>query len=94
MNQLYQRIKDNLECLPPKDKILCDQFLEKRDFEKLQEIVESCLIMKKRDDYKDTHKEKWINVDRDRLEQLTLDVREYTSYLDFPDYFNNYEDDY
>ena len=94
MHPTYQRIKDNLKCLPPKDFDLCVEFLKKRDFEKLQEIVESCLIMKKRDDYKDTHKEKWINVNREKLEQLTLDVREYISYLDFPDYFNNYDDYY
>ena len=41
--------------------------------------------MKKRDDYNDSHKEKWLKVDRGQLEQLTLDVREYTSYLDLFD---------
>jgi hypothetical protein len=37
--------------------------------------------MKKRDDRKALHKEKWLNVDRDKLEQLVLDVIEYSSYL-------------
>ena len=81
MNQLYQRIQQNLQCLPPRDAELCNQFLKNRQFENLREIVESCLIMKKRDDYKDIHKEKWLNVDRDKLEQLVLDVIEYSSYL-------------
>lgn len=58
MNQLYQRIQQNLQCLPPKDVELCNQFLRNRQFENLLEIVESCLIMKKRDDYKDVHKDK------------------------------------
>lgn len=81
MNNLYQRIKHNLQCLPPRDAELCKQFLERRDFEKLCEIVKSCLFMKKRDDHKALHKEKWLNVDRDKLEQLVLDVIEYSSYL-------------
>ena len=91
MNQLCQRIQQNLQCLPPRDVELCNQFLKNRQFENLLEIVESCLIMKKRDDYKDVHKDKWLNVDRGQLEQLTLDVREYTSYLDLSDISNDLE---
>ena len=94
MNQLYKRIQQGLQCLPPKDKDLCAKFLENKDFEKLSEIVESCFIMKKRDDRKNVHKEKWDNVDREQLEQLTLDVRNYTSYLDLYDISNNSEDYY
>ncbi len=94
MNQLYQRIRQNLQCLPPKDVELCSQFLKNRQLENLREIVESCLIMKKRDDYKDVHKDKWLNVDRSQLEQLTLDVREYTSYLDLSDISNDLEGEF
>lgn len=50
--------------------------------------------MKRRDDNKDTHKEKWINVDRDKLEQLTLDIGEYLSYLDISDFNNDLEEEY
>jgi hypothetical protein len=50
--------------------------------------------MKKRDDYKDVHKDKWLNVDRGQLEQLTLDVREYTSYLDLSDISNDLEEEF
>ena len=92
MNQLLSRIQVGLQCLPPKDRELCSHFLEHRDFEKLREIVESCLIMKTRDSYKNIHKERWINVDKGQLEQLTLDVREYTSYLDLSDISNDIED--
>ena len=94
MNQLYQRIQQNLQCLPPEDVELCNQFLMNRQFENLLEIVESCLIMKNRDDYKDVHKDKWLNVDRGQLEQLTLDVREYTSYLDLSDISNDLEEEF
>ena len=48
--------------------------------------------MKKRDDYRDVHKDKWLNVDRSQLEQLTLDVREYTSYFDLSDISNDLEE--
>ena len=92
MNQLYQRIQQSLQCLPPKDVELCNQFLRNRQFENLLEIVESCLIMKNRDDYKDVHKDKWLNVDRGQLEQLTLDVREYISYLGLSDISNDLEE--
>lgn len=94
MNQLYQRIQQNLQCLPPKDAELCNKFLKNRQLENLREIVESCLIMKKRDDRKEVHKDKWVAVDREKLEQLTLDVREYTSYLDLSDLFNDLGEDF
>lgn len=94
MNQLYHRIQQNLQCLPPKDAELCNKFLKNRQLENLREIVESCLIMKKRDDRKDVHKDKWVAVDRGQLEQLTLDVREYTSYLDLSDLFNDLGEDF
>lgn len=94
MNELYQRIKQGLQCLPPKDTELCSQFLEDRDFEKLREVVESCLIMKKRDDHRNVHRDKWVSVDRSQLEQLTLDVREYTSYLDLSDISNDLDEYY
>lgn len=94
MNELYQRIKQGLQCLPPKDTELCSGFLENRDFEKLRDIVESCLVMKKRDAYRSVHRDKWVNIDRGQLEQLTLDVREYTSYLDLSDISNDLDEYY
>lgn len=94
MNELYQRIKQGLQCLPPKDTELCSGFLENRDFEKLRDIVELCLVMKKRDDYRSVHRDKWVNIDRGQLEQLTLDVREYTSYLDLSDISNDLDEYY
>ena len=50
--------------------------------------------MKKRDDHKSLHKEKWVKVDRDKLEQLTLDVIEYSSYLDLSDMSNDLEEEF
>lgn len=76
MKTLYQKIHENLSCLPVKDKELCLKFLAQEDYISISEIVESCLKLKKRDDRKKIHQDKWVNVDRDKLEQLTLDIRE------------------
>ena len=50
--------------------------------------------MKKRDDRKDVHKDKWVNVDRDTLEQLNLDVIDYISYLNSIGISDEIDDDY
>lgn len=86
MSQLCQKIKQNLCCLPHKDEELCNQFFANRNFEELLEIAKSCLIMKRRDMRKEVHKEKWENIDVDKLEQLVLDIKEYTSYLDISEF--------
>lgn len=94
MNQLYQKIKEGIQNLPPKDSELSTKFLANRDFERLKGIVDSCLYMKRQDDIKETHKEKWAVVDRDKLEELALILTEYMSYLDIPDNSEESEDYY
>lgn len=94
MNQLYQRIKEGIQSLPPKDAKLSTKFLADRDFERLQEIVDSCLYMKRQDDTKEIHKEKWAVVDRSKLEELALNLTEYISYLGIPDNSEELEDYY
>lgn len=85
MNQLYQKIRENLQCLPPKDKELCEKFLEKKDFISLREIVDSCIYMKKKDLKRNVHREKWTGIDLGKLEELDIDILDYTSCLDIPD---------
>lgn len=89
MNNLYQLIQQNIQCLPKKDEELCDNFLKNRELDKVQEIAESCLIMKKRSNYKNLSENKWKNVDIDQLEKLVLYVREYNSYLNIYDFSND-----
>ena len=87
MNQLCQKIKQNLCCLPPKDEELCNQFFTNRNFEGIMEIVKSCLIMKRMDMHKETHKKKWENVDINKLEELVFYVEEYATYLDISEFY-------
>lgn len=88
MNNLYQRIQDNISCLPLKDKQLCEQFIQQRDFERAYSLVSSALYMKEQDDRKEVHKEKWVNVDLASLQALNADILEYMSYLDISDVTN------
>lgn len=85
MNQLCQRIEEGIQYLPPKDRELCVKFFKVRDFEKLKEIVDSCLFMKRQDDMKEVHKDKWASIDIDKLEDLAFNLTEYVSYLSFPE---------
>lgn len=82
MSQLYQKIERDIKCLPQRDRELCYKFLSERDFEKLKEIVDSCLYMKRQDDSKEVHKEKWAKVDIDILERLAVNLHVYMSYID------------
>lgn len=89
MSLLY-KIKEELSCLPHKDKKLCEQFLDNREFEKILDIVSSCIVMKNRDSMKEEPSEKWADIRLNDLEELRLDVEEYMDYGRFPDDFNDY----
>lgn len=92
MMNLYKQIEEGIKCLPDKDEKLCAEFLKARNFEGVRDIVESCLVMKRRDDGKEFHKEKWILVDRNKLELLAINVSDYISYLGISDTFEEMEE--
>lgn len=85
MSNLYKKLERGIQCLPPKDAQLSADYLKKRDFNRLREIVESCYTMKLMDDNKEVHTEKWVNVDEQKLFELRFNLMEYMSYLDVPD---------
>lgn len=85
MSSLYQKIQEGIKVLPSKDAKLCEKFLENREFDKVTEIVKSCIYMKEKDDLSDVHKDKWVNIDIGDLEQLMSSIIEYTSYLELPE---------
>lgn len=93
MPNLCDKIKKGLQCLPPKDAQLCEEFYKKRDFESILDIAKSALIMKERDDAKEVHKEKWEKVDIVELQELVVDTQEYLSYMDITDTSEGYYDD-
>lgn len=92
MQSLYDRIKDGIKCLPLKDRKICEKYLEERNFQSILEIAESDLIMKDADDLKETHQEKWENLDVANLEELIGNTKEYLSYMDI-DLDNDYYDE-
>lgn len=79
MQNLCNKIKSKLSCLPPNDAQLCEKYLEKRDFESVLEIAKSDLIMKERDDSKEVHQDKWKNIDTEEIRELIADTIEYLS---------------
>lgn len=93
MKNLYDRIKEGIKCLPPKDKQLCEKYLEQRNFQSILEIAESDLIMKDNDDLKEEHQEKWQSLDVATLEELIGDTKEYLSYMEIDLDEDNYYDE-
>lgn len=81
MPNLCDKIKSRLGCLPPKDAQLCEKYFNKRDFESILEIAKSDLIMKERDDAKETHQDKWKNIDTGEIQKLISDTEEYLTCL-------------
>lgn len=83
MNNLYQEIQTGIQYLPIKDKILAEKYLQQRNFEFLQELVDSCLIKIRKNKHSKNKKEEYKNIHRDAIEKLSLNIIEYSSYLNF-----------
>lgn len=94
MNNLYQRIKNGISCLPESDREIASNLIHKRDFESLLELVSSCLTMKKKDSNKEVPSPKWEVIDANALEVLELDISEYISYLDDTVYVEDQDEFY
>lgn len=71
--------------LPKKDAVLAEKFIEDREFEKLLEIVESDIYMVQQNELLAQPKEKFSNINLDKLVQLKGAIDEYMSYLVVPD---------
>jgi hypothetical protein len=79
-------IKEQLYLLPEKDKILCEKFLENRQFESILEIVESDIIKMERSSEKKRRKNSGVFKDLDRLanlEELKISLLEYIDQLTY-----------
>jgi hypothetical protein len=90
MLNLCDEIEKKLSYLPPEDVTICKKYFEKRDFESILEIVESAIIMKKRDAAKKVHKKKWEDIEIIDLEELAYLTKEYLSYLNIDVENNEY----
>lgn len=93
-----ERIKNLIKFLPKDDISLANNFINSRDFESLQEIVDSAIIKVKRNLSSNNPKEKYINLDIDELTKLKAEVDVYVEQLQLPYYqedeFEDYEEEY
>lgn len=93
-----ERIRYLTKFLPKDDVSLANDFINSRDFESLQEIVDSAIIKVKRNLSSNNPKEKYINLDIDELTRLKAEVDVYVEQLQLPYYqedeFEDYEEEY
>lgn len=92
-----ERIRNLTKFLPKDDISLANNFINSRDFESLQEIVDSAIIKVKRNLSSNNPKEKYINLDIDELTRLKAEVDVYVEQLQLPyqeDEFEEYEEEY
>ena len=74
-----ERIKSLIPSLPEKDVDLGYKFLEKRDFESLNDLVSSAVYKVKKNLRTSNPKEEYVNLNMDSLEKLQYEVQDYYS---------------
>lgn len=74
-----ERIKSLIPSLPKKDVDLGYKFLEKRDFESLNDLVSSAVYKVKKNLRTSNPKEEYVNLNMDSLEKLQYEVQDYYS---------------
>lgn len=70
-------IKDNIKHLPLKDSKLAKEFIDKREFRKLQELVDSALYKITKSLNSDNPKEEYKILGVDAIEELAVKVDNY-----------------
>lgn len=93
-----ERIKRLTQYLPKDDIALAHTFIDSRDFESLQELVDSDIVKTKRNISSSSNpKEEYLSLDVDEMEKLKTEVDGYLDQLQLPeqdDEFDNYEEEY
>ena len=70
-------IKENIKCLPLKDVTFAKSFIEKREFNRLQELVDSALYKISKNLNSDNPKQEYKILDIDAIEELSVKVDNY-----------------
>lgn len=86
-----ERIRNLTKYLPKGDIALAQRFIDSRDFESLQELVDSAIIKVRKSLRGDNPKEEYLSLDMDELTKLKAEVDCYVEQLTLP---NNEEDNY
>lgn len=97
MSNPIERMKNLVNYLPSKDIILGKKFIESRDFESLQELVDSARYKIKKNLASGNPKEEYTKIDLGKLDDLKAEVDSYAMVLNLPDEeesYEEYEDDW
>lgn len=93
MSTAISKIENVIDSLPVNDIAIGKKYLTKRDFESLEELIDSAIIRTKRDLRTATPREEYINVNLDRLATLKALVDNYVMQLELPEFENDDESD-
>ena len=85
------RIKALIPSLPEGDVRLAHKFLNSRDFESLQLLVDSSLVRVKRGLSKENPKEEYLKADLEEMRRLKSEIDTYCEALELPEQ-EEYED--
>lgn len=97
MSNPIERMKNLVNYLPNKDIALGKKFIESRDFESLQELVDSARYKIKKNLTSNNPKEEYTKIDLGKLDDLKAEVDSYAMVLNLPDEeesYEEYEDDW
>ena len=86
------RIKALIPSLPEGDAKLAHKFLNSRDFESLQLLVDSSLVRVKKGLSKENPKEEYLEADLGEMRKLKLEIDIYCDALGLPEQEGEYED--
>lgn len=92
-----ERIKRLTQYLPKGDIALAHTFIDSRDFESLQELVDSAIVKTKRNISSNNPREEYLGLDVDEMEKLKTEVDDYVDQLQLPeqdDEFNDYKEEF
>lgn len=86
------RIKALIPSLPEGDAKLAHEFLNSRDFESLQLLVDSSLVRVKKGLSKENPKEEYLKADLREMSKLKLEIDIYCETLGLPEQEGEYEE--
>ena len=87
-----ENIKSLIGYLPVKDKSIAEKYIQKRDFDSLQMLVDSAIKRIENSLSSNHPKEEYLHLDTDMLNSLLVEVSIYNSYLDISEFDNNEDD--
>lgn len=85
MSTILHNIKNLIPFLPIKDVTLANKFLENRDFESLQELINSSIYIIKKNLKSVNPREEYLALNLDKLASLKAEVDLYAIQLEIPE---------